>query len=283
MKYLWFMALGTAGLANADTVTLDVNLFGRLDGNKVTTCNADNGSNNSCGSTAVVNSLVYLQNQYKTIYGTDLVGTTQQDLIQAADELNCYMGCNGNAGGVPFDPVTQDDMVITGFYQGKQNYIESKVDGVTAYSSMYFNRPNGTPGKGFPTYDFLFQALTQRADVELKIDFYKQSGNDLTPVSAHYVTLYSLTFENDGTGKISFIDPDGGVLQKDIATTFADGSIRETDYIPKFPKDNGATIAFITAAATENVIPEPASGTLICAGVIAAAAAQFARQRLRKE
>jgi hypothetical protein len=234
----------------ANSIQLDSTQFGHLDQANVTDCNNGGGGiNSACGPTAVVNSLVFLQNTYQTIYGTSLVphtagNTAIQDQTAVGQTLACYQSCGENG------------TTIDEFINGKEAYINS-----VAPNTTYFKVQNSfAPGGVDPTFNFLYSELVDREDVELLVGFYSVNPTNglLVRNGGHYITLTGISSAtNDGNGTISFVDPSGGVDMNNIATFLAtDGSIRTTAYLSG---TNPVTI--IEAAVSESPIPEP--GTLL--------------------
>ncbi len=239
----------------ANSITLDQTQFGHLDQALVTDCNNGlGGMNSACGPTAVVNSFVFLQNTYPTIYGTDLIphtagNTSTQDQTAVGQTLACYLSCGQN--GTP----------ISDFINGKEAYINS-----VAPNTTYFQVQNVfAPGGVDPTFNFMYNELVAKEDVELLVGFYSNGPNGLVRNGGHYVTLTGISSPtNDGNnGTINFVDPSGGVNMNNIATFLApDGSIRTSAYVSA-----GSIVTIIEAAVGESPIPEPGTLLLVFAAV----------------
>jgi hypothetical protein len=266
MRLLLSLALIFPAIASANAIQLDTTKFGHLDQANVTACNPNGGINSSCGPTAAVNSFTFLQNMYPTIYGSKLIphsagNTAQQDQVDAATTLACYMGCDSTG------------TTISNFISGKKDYIESVAPGSTIYSSQNVFAAGGI----YPTFNYMYNELVDGEDVELLVGFYSfNTQGQLVRTGGHYVTLTGISSPtNDGAnGTISFVDPSGGVDRNGIATfKGADGSIRTSTYVSG---TNPVTI--IEAAVSESPIPEP--GTLVLLfGAVPAALWVRARRR----
>ena len=100
---------------------------------------------NSCSPTAVLNSMVFLQNRYPNIYGMNLVGPAPRDVFTAENELSS-------------DMKTTTGTTITNFIYGKQQYFKDNAPnttGIGAQVSAYWPwglvKPPGVSAHTKPT------------------------------------------------------------------------------------------------------------------------------------
>jgi hypothetical protein len=250
---LWFTCLS----AGAASIAIDQGLFGHLNQADVDVCTSQTGINNSCGPTAFVNSMVYLENRYPTIYDHNLIphldnNTAYQDQIAAAETAACYMGCDGNAGGT----------TISNFINGKQLYFDA-----SAPNTTYFEVMNFFANGAWPTFNFLYNMLLAGEDVELLVGFYSVNAqNQLVRQGGHYLTLTGVAFGvpfATGNGTMNFVDPNGGANMNNLAlSTFAFGAIynNQGGYSPNY--------TLIEAAVAESPLPEPGTLLLIATGTV---------------
>jgi hypothetical protein len=220
-----------AGGANAPAqavtiynVQLDQSQFGNLNQNS-TNCKAL-----GCGPTAAVNSFVWLQNKYPSVYDNKLIqgsNATTANLLLGSE----YMNTNCLACGTFWGD----------FVYGKQQWIEQKVPGKTVYDAIALdwivkdNDPNRpAPNyfkKGMPSFNFIYDNLLQNADVEILIN---TLGNPGDPGLNHYLTVTSLFWEDldmdmiIDTGEnatIDYIDPLTGAPGISDLFQLVDGSL----------------------------------------------------------
>jgi hypothetical protein len=163
-----------------------------------------------CVATATMNSFVYLYNSFPSVYGvTKLItgSNPSNSLSDARDELDGPSFMNGVGCGVS----------VKDAWEGKLKWIDTYAPGTTLFSGMSAFSFAGWYGEeyllsGYPTFDFLFNQLRDKEDVELRIDFV-----DNGVPGAHSVTLSSLHFTDtdmDNTwdpglesAQIDYIDP----------------------------------------------------------------------------
>ena len=252
--------------------------FGNLKQTDVTNCGA--GGLFACGPTAAVNSLFFLQKQYPGIYDSKLLldsnrnGFDYQDLIDTANALSdpAFMDCAVCNGGT----------FLSKFISGKMKWIESKLPGRTVYQ----DRLN-------PLWQFVFDELGHKEDVELLFGFYDAAG---TRIGGHYVTLTSFMWTDtnmDGIvdvgegAALGFIDAATGMLTPSSLFQGALGSVLRTDYgVGQFidiPGRGRVAIAQtrIDSAISESPIPEPDTVALLALGLACLVARHWRRERVR--
>ena len=255
-----FLLTAFCGPASAALISAseNVNLFGNLNQNDT------NCGNVACGPTAAVNSFVFLENAYPTIYGNSLVplingNTFYQDEVAAANTLagaNYMSTCN--CGGT----------YIEDFIMGKQNYINALAPNTTTYAAqisipwLVQRNPGPQPSTNAPqpiyvqastdpTAQFIQGQIKDGEDVEVFVG-YNAGG-------AHYLTLTNISFDTNAlTGKIGFIDPGTGAYGTANITGVVGGVI-QTNY------GGGAAIY---AAVAESPVPVPAAIWLAGSGLV---------------
>ena len=251
-KYIFpLLFLATfCGPATAAVISASENaaLFGNLNQNDT------NCGNVACGPTAAVNSFVFLENAYPTIYGNSLVplingNTFYQDEVAAANVLSGanYMSTCNCVG-----------TYIEDFIMGKQNYINALAPNTTTYAAqisipwLVQRNPGPQPSTNAPqpiyvqasiapTAQFIQSQIKDGEDVEVFVG-YNAGG-------AHYLTLTGISFDTVAmTGTISFIDPGTGAYNTANSTGVVGGVI-QTNY-------GGGQGAAIYAAVAESPVPE---------------------------
>jgi hypothetical protein len=242
-----------AGVVSA---TENANLFGTL--NQANT----NCPNDSCGPTAAVNSLVFLQNMYPTSYPNHVLvptvngaNPTQAEQTAVANTLatNAYMGTCAVCG-----------TTIEDFIYGKNTYINTVDPNSTTFAaqiSIAWRNPTAAGhAVAKPAYvqentaatpGFIYNELLGGEDVEIFVGF--DAGG------AHYVTLTGITWDNvANTGSLAFVDPTGGGRGMDNFTTVG-GMLHFTNY------GGGATIFHAVA---ESPVPEPSTALAMLLGLV---------------
>ena len=150
----------------------------------------------ACAPTATMNSFIYLQNHYPTVYDHLLVPEgAGQDVIKARELALNWM--NTTLAGT-----TTEDWVW-----GKYNFLENYAPGKTIYhgQTMYngwtalLPRPLWVDA-ALPDWSFLFNELNKCQDVEIGINW----GSDM----GHALTVCGFLWDDQtSTGKIWYVDP----------------------------------------------------------------------------
>ena len=149
-------------------LTEDVSLYGHLDQHSTSPYWGGATPGNMCGPTSATNSLVYLQNEYPSIYGQALVPgcyvngqPSQAAMISTADLIAGpnYMACTGE--GVT--PMT--------YIAGQTNYIEAYIPNTTVYSSQvnWYGNGYGQAGVVTPTWQSIYDGLLTDSAVNISI------------------------------------------------------------------------------------------------------------------
>jgi len=258
---------GSALAATVYDIQLDHLKFGNLDQDDTAACGG--AGQLACGPTAAVNSFVWLQNQYPGIYGDNLIldATQDEDGDNDIDEYDDWIA-TANALG---DPAYMDCAVCNGgtgifdFIDGKMDWIEDHVPGVTTYADE-----NWHDGGVWPTWQFLYDNLVSGEDVEILVGFY---DDQVMRVGGHYLTITSFHWEDDDmddiidateTAWIDFIDPQDGTHKMADIQQNGSGDAIYVDY-----GIGGAVDAtWLEATVKESPIPEPATLLLVGGGLV---------------
>ena len=293
------LALAAPAFAGPISVSETVADFGTLNQRAMTDA-CDSNPLSSCGPTATVNSLMYLQKTHPKLYGTKLVPGGAGQPQATVNTLGQYMNCNCNG-----ESTAQ-------MLQGKEAYIQGGKDasgiqragvapGTTTFASQFLSfNASGTAATGgtVPSLSFLLQQIMAGEDVEMVVGLYTKSGNTFTRTGGHVVTLTGAAYnDNNNNGKydagdtprsISFIDPLGTTANLNGALTIANDNLTSvttqfgsmldiTNYFASVnnplwaPRNDTNTYALIDGAVAESAIVEPGS-----AGVLALAFASLA-------
>ena len=224
-------------------VNLPYGQFGHLENTTI-------DGNGACAATSIINSFEYLQNAFPEIYDQKLI--PNGDLAAARDELH---GKIWNDGG---DQKYVWEQKIKWF--DDHNLGDTTVfHGMTSVTTSGWYQSQWITGNQFPTWDFLWNEISHKEDVEFGL-------------YDHMMTLTSLKFDDLG-------DEPNGKWDPETETAWV-------DYIdPNFPETTGwsrvelssggalrlmdvsYTNPYIYYAFAESPIPEPA--TIIVWSVLA--------------
>jgi hypothetical protein len=255
-KYRWLLKALTQVLvigallgvqsAGAALVNLHEELFGHLDQGST------NCASQGCGPTAVLNSLVYLQNYYgglSTLTKAPAAPTLITDfsdagLISVANTLADLMGCCSLG--------TSSDLLAA----GKKTYLGGHSGGWDPK----------TEWKQAVTWKWLTDNLKEGVDIELLVS---------SAEGSHYITVTGYTDTS-----LSFIDPKGGVFTTSALSVDANGQMTLTDYDlqPGLPGVPPVTIDEGFSERLTSPVPEPETYVLMLAGL---ALVGFANARRR--
>jgi len=225
----------------------------------------------ACGPVSVINSFVYLQNQYPHVYDSKLIlknpqgATEYDDWAYSAWVLGTQYMYTNSCGTL--DP---------NFAWGKQRYISTyaprttilhgqatEVDWSTAVGQNPKRRP-AWMNEMVPTWGFLYEELRRCQDVEIGLIFGGGGG--------HWLTLTGFDWMDDGDGIIQqmenatiwFIDPDDGMeSSSSIWQDPMQGFRLTTNY-----GGGGGLPSWINIVAAESPVPEPTVVAFAFAGGI---------------
>ncbi len=251
--------------ANIYDVQKELALYGNLNQNSMQIYwDPIQHMNVGCGPTAAVNSFVYLQKKYGSVYDTLLVPACGQDLdgngIQ--DFYDDEMAVGIALGGASYmNTLANLTTFHDDFIWGKKAYIESVASGNTVYAAQDWwawtntERPKPAwvaPVK--PTWGFIYNELKACEDVEILLSW-SDGGHFLTLTSLHWNDA-----DNDGiidfgeNASMDYIDPCTGAWGQSQIWTGGSESDKdiETDY-------NTSSTTWISMAVAESPVPEPST------------------------
>jgi len=235
-------AAGLCPRAVADPISkfIDPSLFGHLNQHK-TKC-----PTTGCGATAVLNSIVFLQNEYQSVYQGLLTGPDESEQITTANQISDDM-----------HSVEGQDTSWQNFVSGKEKYINDTTPGTTSYSdeSVY------DPDPVIPTPGYIINQLQHNQDVEILVEGLTPTGGHF----GHYVTVTGMSYDpSKHTGMFSFVDPADGMNKT------RDFYVDEDGYTD-FTAASGLS-RHISGAVSEGptgTAPEPSSAALLVGGLAA--------------
>jgi hypothetical protein len=213
----------------------------------------------ACAPTATMNSFIYLQKHYSTVYG-DLLAPQGQEIARARILALDYMG------------TTEADWTTTlGWVYGKYNYLEKYAKGKTVYHGQTTtgdwtgDQPRPTWVENVdPTWQFVFNELNRCQDVEIGIEW---TGG------GHALTVCGFRWDDrTNKGQIWYIDPDTGTCTPPTQGV----EVSMTGNVLGFTYDNND--AKITLALAESV-PEPGSLMVLGSGLIGLLGLRIRRRR----
>jgi len=157
----------------------------------------------ACGPTATTNSMVYLQEEFPSLYGTSLVSPQSQDLdgdgvVDFYDDMIATVMTLGSPAYMDTEALglTPQGCLMSGEYL----YIEERAPGVTSYTGVcpyewiYYDRPEWCELADV-TWDFLYESLLDGAAMEIAV---------VNPDFGHYVSLNA--FHWDDANENGFMD-----------------------------------------------------------------------------
>jgi len=280
-----------AGNASATSYCIekDLDLYGYLNQNVV-----PGWGGVACCPTAAVNSMVYLQNKYPSIYDTLLVPVQAQDLDGDGDvdQTDDMIGVVQTLGGQGYmNTIINNGTFADDFMYGKYRYIEEVAPGRTRYEAMSYwawthppardpavpnpEQPDWVTTGVYPTWEFLYEELVACEDVEIALT-HATGGHCLTLTSFCWNDSDEDLIIDFGEGAfIDYIDPWTGlhVPQTHIWQSSPGGMI-ETAYWSE-------TESYISWAVSESPIPEPISMIFFGTGLVGVFGF-VTRRRMRK-
>jgi PEP-CTERM motif len=213
-----------------------------------------------CGAIAAINSFVFLENQYPSIYDSKLLpnydATNNNDPIDAANFAVDGWKVGGNParqgyytrgdGANNQDPVWNSDYLAT-----KKDWFHDYAPGTTVFASMWFNG-----GGGYPTIEFLAKEIQDQEDVEFLVKDTATAGDNVY----HALTLTGVSCMdfNYTDCSITYQDPNNPTVQYSTAVSplGPGGSLTFSD-LPGTGISN--TPMYIDGAFAESPVPEPGS------------------------
>jgi hypothetical protein len=202
-----------------------------------------------CAAASAINSFIFLENQYPTIYGNMLTPSVKGSKPNQTDPVDTtlfaalYYSLHNNKGA--FD----------NFVAAETQWFDTFAPGTTYIESNY---PGSADQNGVPTIGFLATQIQQKEDVELFI-YGGGIGHaiDLTGISCS-ATACVITYQDPNSPKEQqtsqlFSGPAGLIFQGLPGTS------------PKYSQ----TFFAIAAAFAESPVPEPAMSLLIAISLAA--------------
>ncbi len=225
--------------------------------------------NNGCPPTALVNSFIYLQNTYPTIYGTQLVASSSTaDMATTAKALT---GVPSGTNYLNYDFGTHST-TLKDYFWGTSTYIEGKVPNQTGYLGQVISTgyTSDMPawvnnGAAYPTWQFLFEQLQKSQAV---IIFWKDVPGG---TKKHFMSVTGMNFNdanNNGTvdfsenATITYIDPKDGQQYTSQIWQYTDGTLRLYYHNDNYNWYSGNTKIYMA----ESFGPVPLPGTLLLLG-----------------
>ena len=252
MSVLLIGVLMTCTQAWGTVYTVDKNCaeFGHINQHSLDRSEDDWLGGMACAPTATMNSFIYLQSHYPTIYDNLLVPAgAGQDVIKARELALNFMNTSQFTGTTIYD-----------WAWGKHDFLEQYAPGKTIYHGQ--TTYNGWDMRGrpdwalnsIPSWDFLYNQLFACQDVEIGIWW------DASEIG-HALTLCGMSW-NDATnsGTIDFIDPWDGVCYNDWALALQmDG---------KLHMNYAAHSYYVDLALAESAVPEPSAFLMLGSGFV---------------
>lgn len=257
----WCVALPHAQAADVDPFSY-AETFANF-GQQPNLCPASNPKG-ICAAVASINSFIFLEKQYPTIYGEKLTPnlTGNTDSKDATD-----FGVNGwKVGDNPQRVGYYDASVSTygGYLDTKKNWINDHAPGTTTFEARY----SGAGGP--PDLSWLSTQISKGQDVE----FFVQ-GTDF--FHAMTLTGVACTGKNFASCSINYQDPNAPATNRTAAVSSTKDGLQFTD----IPSSSFKGVVTITGAFAESPVPEPQGYALLASGVLTLA--WVARHRRRDE
>jgi hypothetical protein len=259
---------GGGRLARADAFNFseDINKFG-LQKNNIPCL-----PGKACAAIAAINSFIFLENQYPTIYDNKLTpNRMDNDKTDPIDATN-FAVTGWQVLGKPhrdgyYDLVSRPGGANEEFVATKTDWFNDFAPGTTFFSSMFAG--NG----GVPTIVYLAQQIKTGEDVEFFI----------SDAVFHVLTLTGVACDALGSCNITYLDPDDPTkpdgtpksFNTPIAPNAANGGRLEFTY-------QGGTV-FVSAAFSESPVPEPSTLLLVGTGCLGLLGYGWRRRRDKRD
>jgi len=265
---IFVFSLNSIAFASVLTTQENSSYFGTLDQHSLDYSYPQYGlgaNNMACGPVAAVNSLVYLDNAFSSIYGTSLVLLANHDMNNDGlyNTYDDWIYSAGVMAGTSYMNTTlANGTWHDNFIWGMYNFVNSKANGKETFSALDYwsswgnspapnSRPSWVSG-GLPTWDFLYSKLNSSAAVDILFTYVGGGG--------HFVSVTGMTWDNlNNSGTLNFMNPWTGA-NGSTAIRLTSGKIY-TDY----GGSNGSWISEINAITP---IPEPSIYALLGIGAI---------------
>lgn len=212
----------------------------------------------SCVPTATMNSFVWLQNAYPSIYGLDAFG-----LPALQGGTGSWQAAGGLLAGANYmNTSANNGTTLPNWIFGKVSYLSTYAPGKTIFAGMdslvaAANRPWWDTNAN-PTVNFLYQELLAGEDVELGIYPLDMVG--------HALTLTGLTWD-DSNSNGAFDGPDTLMLNTvDPANPLGNTPLILTPGNPMTISGGPYDGYSLEVALAESPVPEPATASLLLLG-----------------
>lgn len=205
-----------------------------------------------CFAASAINSFIFLENQYPTIYDRKLtpnvvgVAPTQTDPTDTTNFANAILA--SFPSGLP-NSLSGWNAYLT----EKMTWINSAAPGTTVFDSFYVGSANNSHA---PTSSDLSSEIQAQEDVEMFI-----SGGGI----AHAIVLTGISCSSPTSCTMTYQDPNSPTVEQTAQLTAAAGGLQFVG-LPGTDPTLANTTFTINAAFSESPVPEPSSGILFGIG-----------------
>jgi PEP-CTERM motif len=216
-----------------------------------------------CAAVAAINSFIYLENQFPTIYDNKLTPNVQGMKPGQTDPTDRdNFGVNGWQVGT--NPTREGYYARPGtvggdYIQTKMNWINDYAPGTTMFDSWFVGSPNNTR---LPTIADLANEVNAHEDVEFFIDGGTAGNHALT------LTGVSCTGVNYTNCSITYVDPNNPLVNQPASITSGPNGLAVDDGFGN-----------VYAAFSESPVAEPATMMLMATGLFGIASGRRRRRR----